>query len=209
MLHKQYIPTTTRIEAFSDGVIAIIITLMIFDLKVPSLPTDADSWTILQALVPVIPKFISFAMSFVVVAIFWVNHHNFFYSLKLSNSALLWSNNLLLFWLSVIPFPTSLLGSYPLEALPIMFYGFTMCMAATSFNLMRRQAQKYCLFHSDVDQDYIKKLSSKGLFGPLFYFASIVLAPIHVALSLAIFVLVPIIYFLPDNPHNDATATDT
>jgi uncharacterized membrane protein len=99
-------PSTTRLEAFSDGVIAIIVTLLVLEIKVPHL--EAPSWAgFVAALAPLAPKLIGFAFSFFTVAIFWVNHHGFFHRLKHSTWRLLWHNNLLLFCLSIIPFTTA------------------------------------------------------------------------------------------------------
>jgi len=195
---QNFIPSTSRIEAFSDGVIAIIMTLMVFDLKLPPLADTADSWDILKLLPIVFPKFVSFAMSFLVLAIFWVNHHHFFHSIKSTDRKLLWYNNHLLFWLSLVPFPTALIGNYPTDTLPVMLYGFILMMSSIAFNLMRRSAQTSCLFHQFVDKKYIKQLARKGLWGPLLYGLSVIVAPISIYCSLVIFIVVPIVYFLPN-----------
>ena len=196
--HHQFIPSTGRIESFSDGVIAIIMTLMIFDLKMPPLVEGADSWEILKVLPVLFPKFLSFAMSFFVLAIFWVNHHHLFHTLKHTNRKLLWHNIHLLFWLSIIPFPTALLGSYPLDTLVVMMYGSVMMMAALAFQLLLLSARRGCLFHEYIDPTYLKKVTRKGIWGPLIYGFAVVVAPANCELSLWLFLVAPILYFLPD-----------
>ena len=126
---------TARIEAFSDGVIAIIITLLIFEIHVPVL-TDHSTAAVFKALVGIAPKGASFAISFFTVAIFWVNHHHIFAELSHSNWKLLWYNNLLLFWLAIVPFTTAFMGDYPTQALVVSLYALTLCLAAVSFSLL-------------------------------------------------------------------------
>lgn len=99
-----------------------------------------------QAIIPILPKLAGFLISFVTVAIFWVNHHHFFHPIKMSNSALMWYNNHLLFWLAVVPFVTAFLGDYPTLPLVVALYGFVLCMAALAFTLMIR----FVFFKSDI-----------------------------------------------------------
>src|SRR2546425_782379 len=106
-MEKEKVMSTQRIEAFSDGVFAIIVTLLVLDLKVPDLPQQITNQETLQALFNLAPQFISFVLSFFILCIFWVNHHQFFHTIKTADRKLLWLNNLLLFWLCFIPFPTA------------------------------------------------------------------------------------------------------
>ena len=119
---------TGRLEAFSDGVIAIVVTLLVLELRLPEVEGHANE-AFLEAFGAVMPKFISFAVSFAIVAIFWVNHHHFFSRVTHTDWKLLWLNNILLFFLAVTPFSTAVLGDHPLDAIPIAFYGINLALA--------------------------------------------------------------------------------
>ena len=184
-------------EAFSDGVFAIVVTLLVLELRVPVLPENFSTQDVLKELLHLSPKFFSFAMSFVIVAIFWVNHHQFFHSLEKTDRAMLWYNNLLLFWLSFVPFPTAFIGEHPVSMIPVMLYGAVLFFAGVSFNLMLRYAVKAKLFHKSVSDEVLNQSVKRGVIGPVVYFVSIISAFISVYVSLAIFLLVPVIYFIP------------
>ena len=194
---KEFTPGTTRIEAFSDGVFAIVVTLLVLELRVPHLPENFTSAEVIKELVHLGPKFISFGLSFLVIAIFWVNHHQMFHSLEKTDRSLLWYNNLLLFTLSFVPFPTAFLGEYPTDMIPVMLYGFAMFSAAVSFNLMLRHAVKAELFLPSISAQTMKESIRRGMLGPVIYFISIIGALISVYISLAVFILVPVFYFIP------------
>ncbi len=194
---KEYTPGTSRIEAFSDGVFAIVVTLLVLELRVPHIPENFTSKDVVTELLHLGPKFISFALSFLVIAIFWVNHHQMFHSIEKTDRAFLWYNNLLLFCLSFIPFPTAFLGEYPTEMVSVMLYGFAMFAAAVSFNLMLRHAVSAGLFFPAISNETLNQSIKRGLMGPVIYFISIVSALISVYISLAIFILVPVFYFIP------------
>ena len=184
-------------EAFSDGVFAIVVTLLVLELRVPVLPENFSTQDVLKELLRLFPKFFSFAMSFVIVAIFWVNHHQFFHSLEKTDRAMLWYNNLLLFWLSFVPFPTAFIGEHPVSMIPVMLYGAVLFFAGVSFNLMLRHAVKAKLFLKSVSDEVLNQSVKRGVIGPVVYFVSIISAFISVYVSLAIFLLVPVIYFIP------------
>ena len=184
-------------EAFSDGVFAIIVTLLVLELRVPVLPENFSTQDVLKELLRLFPKFFSFAMSFVIVAIFWVNHHQFFHSLEKTDRAMLWYNNLLLFWLSFVPFPTAFIGEHPVSMIPVMLYGAVLFFAGVSFNLMLRHAVKAKLFLKSVSDEVLNQSVKRGVIGPVVYFVSIISAFISVYVSLSIFLLVPVIYFIP------------
>ncbi len=129
---------STRIEAFSDGVFAIILTLLVWQLRVPYLTENATLGKNLGQLAYIVPKFISFVLSFVFVAIFWVNHHQLYHTVKTADRALLWHNMHLLFWLCVIPFPTAILGDHPAMPLAAMCLGFVLMMAGLTAYIMRK-----------------------------------------------------------------------
>ncbi|MCX6703520.1 MAG: TMEM175 family protein [Candidatus Zambryskibacteria bacterium] len=200
MTTEQHIETlegTERVEMFSDGVIAIIITILILEIHVPDITvlTNAGAW---EAIVPIIPKLVTFLLSFVTVAIFWVNHHHFFYLIKKSDANLLWYNNHLLFWLAVIPFVTAFLGDYPALPLVVSLYGFVLFMGSLAFALM----SNYVFFRSKLLPESVtvgmrKAQFKRSLLGVGLYAASALLAFVSVYISLALFVVVPVYYFLP------------
>src|SRR5271169_4467724 len=122
--------TTGRLEAFSDGVIAIIVTIMVLELRAPSQPT-------LAALGKVAPVFISYGLSFLVVAIMWVNHHHLIHAVRSVTARLLWSNLYLLFWMSLVPFVTDYMGKNYREPMAVALYGLDLFMCSTGYYLLR------------------------------------------------------------------------
>lgn len=194
---KEFTPSTARIEAFSDGVFAIIVTLLVLELRVPQLAHEFTNKDALTALYNLLPKFFGFALSFLVVAIFWVNHHQLFHSLRVTDRTLMWYNNLLLFWLSFVPFPTAFLGEHLTGTVPVMLYGAVLTLAGLSFNLIVRQGIKKDLFLPEIPRERIEQGAKRGSWGPIIYLLSVIAAPFSVYISLAIFVLVPIMFFIP------------
>ncbi len=122
--------STTRLEAFSDGVIAIIVTIMVLELRAPSQPTLAALWK-------VAPVFISYGLSFLVVAIMWVNHHHLIHAVRGVTARLLWTNIYLLFWMSLVPFVTDYLGKNYREPLAVALYGLDLVLCSSAFYLLR------------------------------------------------------------------------
>jgi len=123
---------TARIEAFSDGVFAIIITLLVLEIHVPRVQGRDISAGLAHSLLAMAPKFLAYIMSFVIVCIWWVAHHHLFHVLKRSDRGLLWLNSLFLLWLAFIPFPTALMGDFPSERIAVMGYGTVATLAAVS-----------------------------------------------------------------------------
>jgi uncharacterized membrane protein len=188
--------TKNRIEAFSDGVIAIIITIMAFDLKLQELPVNFSETDVWRTLLAVVPKVLSYLLSFVVLAIMWLNHHVLFDKLPHSDSKLVWYNMFLLFAMSLIPMPTNFLSAHYFLPQAVMFYGLVMSLNAFGFYLLRRYVEveaKIIPFNRRVHQS---NLVSTGL-----YLATIPLAFVSVYFSFAIFIGIPIWYFLPERLH--------
>src|ERR1700693_1492003 len=123
--------TTSRLEAFSDGVIAIIVTIMVLELRAPAQPT-------LPALRKVAPIFISYGLSFLVIAIMWVNHHHLIHAVRQVTARLLWSNLYLLFWMSLVPFVTDYLGKNYREPMAVALYGLDLTLCSTGLLFLRR-----------------------------------------------------------------------
>lgn len=193
----QY-PGTNRIEAFSDGVIAIILTIMVLELRVPELAKTFSSTDFWQEMEHFWPKLLTYAMSFVIVGIFWVNHHGFFHALQKSDGKLLWYNNFLLFWMSLIPFGTAFLGEHPLSPEAAMIFGGILTMAGLSFPLMGSYAMfRSDLMHDDISMEARRANMRRSWPGGVLYLLSVLLAPVSVWISWAIFFIVPLYYFLP------------
>ena len=180
---------TNRIEAFSDGVIAIIVTIMVLELKVPA---DGNP----QSLIRVAPTVLSYALSFVVVAIMWVNHHQLMHAAKRPDGRLLWANNFLLFCMSLIPFATAYLGQHYSEPLPAALYGGVMAMSGLGFTMLRSAIGR----HHEHDRAILERMrQGKNWFSVMLYTASVPLAYTSVWVSFGIFVLIPVMYFMPES----------
>lgn len=193
----QSIEGTTRIEAFSDGVIAIIITLLIFEVRVPKL-ADPSTHAVLMALLGIAPKAASFAISFFTVAIFWVNHHHIFADIAHSNWKLLWYNNVLLFWLAIVPFTTAFLGDYPTQPLVVSLYALTLALAAFSFSLLGRYAFfKSGLIRPGISLGRLQAEWKRGLWAFILYGVASALAFVWVYAALIVLVVIPFLFVVP------------
>ena len=181
---------TNRLEAFSDGVIAVIITIMVLELK---LPRD----TTLGSLRSLAPQFLSYLLSFLVVAIMWVNHHHLIHAARRADARLLWSNNTLLFWMSLVPFVTAFMGNNYRDPRAVALYGVVLTLCSLSFVLLRSAIVQH---HRDNQEaaDYHRGVQFKNLKSMLLYGASVPLAYVDVRISFFIFVFVALSYFLPE-----------
>lgn len=197
-MEEDHALSTRRIEGFSDGIFSVAATLLVLDLRLPDIIVHMTNGIAATTLLHVAPQFISFTFSFFTICVFWINHHEFFHALKKADSKLLWLNNILLFWLCLLPFPTSFIGRFPLNSIAVIFYGSVLFLAAIAFSLM----SYYALFvgnlydkHMSVDERWLEQ--RRTYWGIILYGLSIILAPISVYLSLVIFIIVPLIYFIP------------
>ena len=186
-----------RVEAFSDGVIAIIITIMVLELKVPH-GTD------LMALKPLIPVLLSYVLSFVYVGIYWNNHHHMFHAVHKVNGRILWLNMHLLFWLSLIPFVTSWMGENHFVGLPVALYGGALLMCALAFTFLSRAL--VTLEGRDSPLGLAIGRDYKGITSLVFYVLAIPLALVNTWLAFALYVTVAIIWFLPDRRIENRTS---
>ncbi len=192
------IPSTTRIETFSDGVIAIIITILVLELKLPALASGFSSQAFYLAMIDIAPKLLAYLFSFIVISIFWVNHHNLLHHLSHTTAGLLWHNNHLLLWLSLIPIPTGFIGEHPFNKYAIAFYAFVMFMAALSFTLMSRYAMfKGDLMNKTIRAHIRRSLIRRSWVGPSIYGMSIMASFINTYLAWALIVCVPVYFFWP------------
>ena len=192
------IASTARIEAFTDGVFAVVITLLVLELHVPTLK-DLSIQGGLAALVDLAPKLISFGVSFFTVAVIWVNHHHFFEPITHSDWKLLWYNNFFLFWVTAVPFTTAFIGSYPTQPLVVALYSFTLALVAFSSVWMGRYVFfKSDLFSPSVSMDDRRRSWTRYRLSVLLYGGAGVLAFVAVYPALAILALVPFIYVVPN-----------
>jgi uncharacterized membrane protein len=198
MKQKQLSIPLSRIEAFSDGVIAIIITLMIFQIKVPAIDKSMTSEIIWNQIYTMLQPFVAYILSFVMIGVLWVNHHQFVRQLKHADRNLLWFNLHLLFWMCILPIPTNFLGQDYKRPEITALYGFVMFMCATAFTMMREYVNANPdLFINNLSQELRKKARVKLISSAVLYGISIFAGYISVYISLFIFVLIPAVYFLP------------
>ncbi|HTT03149.1 MAG TPA: TMEM175 family protein [Steroidobacteraceae bacterium] len=191
---------TSRLEAFSDGVIAIIITIMVLELKAPM-------GSGLAALRPLIPMLLAYVLSFVYLGIYWNNHHHMLHAARTVTGGILWANLHLLFWLSLIPVTTAWLDNSHAAAAPAATYGFVLLMAAIAYWILQQRiiaAQgPGSVLREAVRGDW------KGKCSPLLYALAIAVASRWPALSLAIYALVALIWLVPDRRIERALARST
>jgi uncharacterized membrane protein len=180
----------TRLEAFSDAVIAIILTIMVLELKIPH-GTD------FEALKPLLPKFLSYVLSFVYLGIYWNNHHHMLQATRKVNGKVLWANLHLLFWLSLVPFVTGWMGENHFAPLPTAIYGVVLLLAAVSYTIL----QSLIVHHEKGENDLLGEAIGNDLKGKLsmvLYIAAIPLAFVHQWISHALYVTVAIMWLVPD-----------
>jgi uncharacterized membrane protein len=178
-----------RLAAFSDGVIAIIITIMVLELKVPHGPEPSD----LAALVPV---FLSYVLSFVYVAIYWNNHHHLLHAVERVDGAILWANTHLLFWISLIPFATGWMGENQFQRLPTALYGVALLMPAIAYYILER----VIIRHQGPGGPLAKALGRdvKGKISPFLYLAAVGIAFVVPWVAHVLYVLVAVMWLVPD-----------
>ncbi len=179
----------TRLEAFSDGVLAIIITIMVLEMKVPKGASLVD-------LRPVLDIFLSYILSFIFVLIYWNNHHHLFQAVKHVNGKVLWANGHLLFWLSLLPFVSGWMGTSHFAAFPVFCYAIVSFMSGFAYSILTKN-----LFKIHDDQSIFKKATStkqKELISLYLYIFAIVIAYFFPLVACAIFVFVAIMWLMPD-----------
>ena len=178
-----------RVEAFSDGVIAIIITIMVLEMKVPHGTAFSD-------LRPILPVFLSYVLSFVYVGIYWNNHHHIFHATRQVSGGVLWANLHLLFWLSLMPFTTGWMGENHFDALPTALYGVVLIMAATAYLILQRT-----LIRADgPDSPLARAVGSdrKGIASWVALLIAIPTAFVRPWIAGVFYVLVALMWFIPD-----------
>jgi len=182
--------TKSRLEAFSDGVIAIIITIMVLELKVP----HDTSWDALSKLWPV---FLSYVVSFINLGIYWGNHHHLVHTIKEVRGGILWANLHLLFWLSLIPFATAWMGENNFENNTVAVYALLADLCGIAYFILLLVIKK-CNPGNTTMLDVLRQQSKKGMFSCILYTLAIPAAYLHTAVSGALIIFVAIIWLMPD-----------
>lgn len=180
---------TRRLESFSDGVLAIIITIMVLDMKVPHGADFAELW-------PLWPVFVSYILSFVYIGIYWNNHHHMLHAARRVNGSIMWANSHLLFWLSLIPFATGWMGENHFAPAPSSLYGAVLLMASVAYWILQRTLIREhsggWLLTKAVGTDL------KGKLSPLIYLFAIGSTFFHPWIAQALYVLVALLWIIPD-----------
>jgi uncharacterized membrane protein len=195
----------SRVETFSDGIFAIIITLLVLEIKVPHIHDYHSDAELLTALLELFPKFIGWVISFFTIAVIWVNHHKIFKQIKELDNGVFWWNAFLLLWCTFIPFPTAVLGDYPNNLTSVVLYGLVMALMALGFTLMRLYAirtKNVLGDHVDVTQ-FKKGTRLSLLFGPVMYLIGILLGFIHPYMAFAVYLSIPIYFIFSENKNTD------
>jgi uncharacterized membrane protein len=178
------------VEAFSDGVIAVILTIMVLELKAPE---NGDLSALLKLKLPLL----NYLLSFVVIGIFWVNHRTILSLVRHVEPAILWWNNALLFWMSLVPFATAYMGQSDASPLSVAVYGGLLAITSSTFGLLRFAIAKQHKADPKMSRRH-KQLHFKDAFGAALYALSVALAFVSVRASFFIFILIPVLYFLPE-----------
>jgi len=189
-----------RLEAFSDGVIAIIITIMVLEMKVPHGET-------VQSLRPIFPVFLSYVFSFINVGIYWNNHHHMIHATKHVNGSVLWANIHLLFWLSLFPFVTAFMGENNFATIPVALYGVVSFMAGTAYYMLAQ-----CLINLNGKNSTLAKAlgkDKKGIISVVVYAIGIGSSFINPWLGVACYVFVACIWFIPDKRIEEKIANES
>jgi uncharacterized membrane protein len=182
--------TKSRLEAFSDGVIAIIITIMVLELKTP----HGTDWAAIRSLAPV---FVSYVLSFLMLGIYWGNHHHLLHTVKEVDSGMIWANLHLLFWLSLVPFGTAWMGENNFSSFTVAVYAALLAFCGIAYYILLFNIRK-CHPHNEALEIPLRKQSRRGTVSMIAYIAAIPLAFVHPAISGAIFLGVATLWLIPD-----------
>lgn len=188
-IQQNHAMTKNRLEAFSDGVLAIIITIMVLELKIPH-GTD------FEALFPMLPQLFSYVLSFIYLGIYWNNHHHMLHTVRHVTGGVLWANLHLLFWLSLVPFTTAWVGENHLASIPVALYGAVLLMAAIAYFILQQ-----LIVSSQGEESVLKQAIGKDLKGkasPILYAVAITSAFWSHWISIALYVFVALMWLVPD-----------
>ncbi len=188
---------TQRLEAFSDGVFAIVITLLVLDLKVPELAPQLVHQELPRQLLALWPKLLSYVVSFVVVGVYWVGHHNMFHDIRRADRTLLWLNNLFLLCVACMPFPAALLGRYPQSRLSVFLYGATLIIIGLVFCAVWRYAASGDHLMDHVSDRRVAQVTRRILMGPAISAAAVGASFAWPTVSYILYALTAAVYVLP------------
>ncbi len=198
MAGKNFFISTSRIEAFSDGVFAIVITLLAFQFKIPKFTDNAGLQKNLHELSKILPNIIGFIFSFFFVAVFWINHHQLYHSIKEANSKLLWYNIHLLFWITMLPFPVAMVGDHPDLPIAAMCLGLVLLMCSFAAYIVRR----YSYFTANLVDENLSERSIqdglvKNIIAIILNVIAIASAPFSVYIAYSIYFIVLGLFITP------------
>ena len=208
---------TARVETFSDSVMSIIITIMVLSIKIPDISDSLDKqpspWLFRQHLHHLVPYLVTYAFSFMMIGIFWINHHYMFHLLEKTDESLLIQNLVFLFWMSLIPLGTAMVSADPKMPESAALYGVIMLLTTVTFAVMRVYTLKKDLVHRDRDIHVTEtirwvslKARTKSIIGSVAYLCAIPLAYVNIYIAYFIFLVPPIIFFIPDGIDDETLA---
>jgi uncharacterized membrane protein len=177
-------------EAFSDGVLAIIITIMVLGITMP----ETYTW---EGFEQIIPTLFGYFLSFAFIGIYWNNHHHLLHTVKKVTPAIMWSNLHLLFWLSLVPIGTAWMGKSNYETFPVFIYAILLVLCGVAYDILRRSIVKSYTEHNELIHA-LNKQKTKALISTIGYIAAVPLAYVHVRISLTLFVVIAVLWIIPD-----------
>ena len=188
----------SRIEALCDGVFAIAMTLMVFNIKVPIVAATADSNSLPKALLALWPQFVTYAISFVMLGVYWIGHHNQFHYIRRTDRVLLWINIAFLMFVTVIPFTTQVLGQYRSHPAAVVFYASNLVLVGfLLYSQWWYATANHHLTDTDLDAAFTKLVGNRILFGCFLLLLSIAMSLISTRLSIIVFAAIAVFYILP------------
>ncbi len=195
----------TRLEAFSDGVFAIIVTLLVLELKVPALQNDDSVRELARQLIELLPKYLSWLLSFIIVCKFWLNHHHIFSLARHADYGLIWLNSFFLLFQSFVPFPTALMGEYPDNPLAVSFFGVVMAVNTLLFIVLHAYILRH-LLKPERAATVPPHIIPKSFIGVGFYLLGAATAWYNVYLAFALYLITPLFFLVPPEAKPAASA---
>jgi uncharacterized membrane protein len=189
--------TKSRIEALCDGVFAIAMTLMIFNIKVPEIPSELVGAELAHSVFSLWPQFLVYAMSFVMLGVYWVGHHNQYHYIRHTDRLLLWINVAFLLCVTLIPFSTALLGRYPTQQVALVVYALNLILVGIVLLLHWRYAISHRLLDSELDPVLVKLATRRILLAPAILVLAVVFSFVSTIISLGLCAIIPVLYVLP------------
>src|SRR5437660_11692348 len=192
----------TRIEAFSDGVFAIVVTLLVLELKVPALKDHASVSELAHALVDLLPNFLSWLISFIIVCKFWLNHHHLLGLARHATYGMVWLNSIFLMFQSFIPFPTALMGEYPMNPLAVSLFGVVMAVNTLLFIALQSYILRN-LIKPELLVTQVPHLTRKSFVGVISYLLGVAATLFNVHIAVVLYALTPLFFITPPQAKNN------